>query len=426
MKPHKTLPDDQYSLLPNLMNLIDKKHNLIRLASVLPWDQIEEDFAIFYSDKGRKANAVRLMTGLLLLKYMYNVSDERLFELWQENPYWQAFCGITIFQTFPPCHPTDLVYFRKRIGKTGVEKLLKYSVQIHGKMAMEDTVVLDTTVQSKNITFPTDTKLQIKVIHKCLQIAEDENINLRRSYKTEMKKLLRDFRFDNSKDGHDKAEKAKQRIKKISKLLINEIRKKLNRNGNKAYDKDMQLYTRVVNQEKDDSNKIYSLHEPDTQCIAKGKSHIKYEFGSTVALAITSNNCIITGAMNFSNNPHDTKTIKPILEQIRFITKKYPKKIIADRGFRGFPQLEKTEMIVPKKNTKGISKFEKRKVRNFFRRRAAIEPVIGHLKSDFRMCRNFLKGITGDIINVVLSAVAFNCCKLMNIWAERPRFFIFV
>lgn len=426
MLPHKTKTDDQYGLLPNFINLINKNHPLLRLGQEIPWEEIEADFAKLYSDKGRKGKPIRLLAGLLLLKQMFNVSDEHLIEYWCENPYWQAFCGMLQFQWKRPCDSTELVYFRRRIGEAGCNKILNISVKIHGQSALEDEVILDTTVQLKNITFPTDTKLHLKVIWRCIRIAKDENIQLRRSYKTELKQLIRDARFDKSKDGSEKAKIAKERIKAIACSLIKEVSKKLHKNNNNKHDDDFDLYKKIVNQKKDDNNKIYSLHEPETKCIKKGKAHVEYEFGSKVSVAITSKSCLIVGAINFSDNCHDSKTLKPMIDQIKIMTGKIPSYIIADRGYRGYTNYEGVNIILPHKPKSDISTYERRKAQQKCKRRSAIEAIIGHLKYDFRLCRNFLKGTVGDSINLILSAAAFNFRKWMKNWAARPFLDVFL
>ena len=378
-----------------------------------------------YSSCGRKAKPVRLMVGLLLLKQMYNLSDERLIEMWCENPYFQVFCGIKIFQWNPPCDPSDLTYFRKRIGENGIESILKISIEIHGDKALEKEIIVDTTVQVKNITFPTDTKLYLKIIWRCLKIAKAEDVHLRRSYKNELKSLIRDARFDKSKEGQQKAEVAKKRIKEIARLLIQEVYKKLLKRNIDKYNDDFDRYTRIINQTKDDTNKIYSLHEHEVKCIKKGKSHVEYEFGSKASVAVTSDSGIIVSAKVFSDNRHDSKTLQPVLDQVESMTGQLPEIVIADRGYRGYEKYKDVELVIPKAPKQSDSESVKCKAKERCKRRNAIEPIIGHLKTDFRLCRNFLKGVYGDIVNLIMAAAAFNCKKWMRLWAERPLLYLF-
>ena len=175
MKPNSPSRHKQGHLLyPDLLDQLNPKVPLLVLARRLPWEEFEREFSGLYAEKGRPAKAVRLMVGLLLLKQIENLSDERVVEAWVQNPYYQAFCGMEHFQWQFPCASSELVHFRKRIGETGVEKIFKASVILHGEEALEKEVVIDTTVQEKNITFPTDTKLRMKVMGRCWKLAAAE------------------------------------------------------------------------------------------------------------------------------------------------------------------------------------------------------------------------------------------------------------
>ena len=187
-------------LYPDLIDQLDPKDPLLVLAKKIPWDYLENEFAPLYSEKGRPAKPIRLMVGLLLLKQLKNLSDECVVENWIQNPYFQAFCGMKTFQWKMPCEPSDLCHFRKRIGEAGFEKIFQVSVAIHGKAAQESEIIVDTTVQEKNITFPTDTKLCVKVIGRLWKLAKNEKITLRRSYRFELKKHLDIIRFNRTKN----------------------------------------------------------------------------------------------------------------------------------------------------------------------------------------------------------------------------------
>jgi IS5 family transposase len=184
MKP-KSPPYQRQShlLYQDLLEQLNPKDPLLLLAKNIPWEQFERDFTPLYAERGRPAKPVRLMVGLLLLKQIENLSDERVVEAWARNPYYQAFCGTEHFQWHFPCAPSELVHFRKRIGEAGMEKIFQASAALFGKKALEDDVVVDTTVQEKNITFPTDTKLRVKVMKRCWKLAGEEALSLRRSYR---------------------------------------------------------------------------------------------------------------------------------------------------------------------------------------------------------------------------------------------------
>ena len=408
-------------LYPDLLEQLNPKHPLLALAQKLPWEQFEKDFAQFYSSVGRPAKPIRLMVGLLLLKQIENLSDERVVAAWIQNPYFQAFCGIEHFQWIQPCDPTELVYFRRRIGKAGIEKIFQASIALHGEKSSEREVVIDTTVQEKNITFPTDTKLRVKVMNRLWKIAKEEGIQLRRSYRLELRKTLRVIRFNRNERDKKKVAAAKRRIKTMTNVLLRDVMRKLPAGSLMARKEEFEKYQRAVNQERKDKNKIYSLHEPEVVCICKGKEHKKYEFGSKAAVAMTKTHGILVGAKEFRNE-YDGDTLEGLLTQIETVRGKAPEIAYCDRGFRGRKKVGNTTIVMPGSPGPDVSEYEKRKARKNFGRRSAIEPVIGHMKSDFRLARNYLKGTIGDAINLLLAAAAFNFKKWLNALAERLIF----
>lgn len=409
-----------------LESIINLKKPLCTLSTKINWSALENSFTKYYSkDFGRPSKPIRLMVSLLILKHLYNMSDESVVERWSENPYWQYFSGMEYFQWELPCDPTELVKFRNRIGESGVEEIFKSSIEIHGKDAMEKEVIQDTTVQEKNITFPTDSKLHIKIIKACLKLANSYNIKLRQTYTTTLKKLRWSLRYLNNPKRRKEAIKAMRKIKTIAGRLVREILRKLSPEQI-AKHAVLARMQQILNQKRTDKNKLYSLHEPDVACIAKGKEHKKYEFGSKVSITITKTNSIIVGAMNFLGNPYDGNTLEPALEQVSRLRGEPPKKVLLDEGFRGRERIGAIELIRAHRNkneksNKKIAQHSKYKRRKWFNRRAAIEPIIGHLKSGYRLGRNFLKGRIGDSINLMLAAAAFN----INKWLKNFIFWLF-
>jgi IS5 family transposase len=401
-------------LYPNLMDRLDPNNRLLLLAERIDWDMLEDELSIFYSEIGRPAHPIRLMAGILILKQIENLSDEKVINDLQENIYYQAFCGVKTFSHKPLCSLAILTHFRNRIKEEGCELIFNESVRIHGKAALEKVAIIDTTVQEKNITFPTDSKLQHKMIHKFWRIAKDNGIKLRRSYKRELRDVLRVIRFEKSNKKKKEVNAARRRLRTIAGALCRELQRKLPDELKKGLQSMFDICEKILNQKKGDKNKIYSLHEPHVKCIAKGKVHKKYEFGSKVAFAITKNSAIIVGVKNFTENVHDSRTIETTLDQIVKATKRRVAKFLCDRGFRGKKKCGKTTIHIPEPPAKDASAYEKRKARKEFGRRSAVEPVIGHVKNDHRMARNFLKGKVGDAINALMSAAAFNFKKLMN------------
>jgi IS5 family transposase len=346
---------------------------------------------------------------------MFNESDESVLDRWVENPYWQYFCGEFYFQHELPFDRTELIKFRKRIGEKGSELLLRMSVQLFPrKEIQEDEVLIDTTVQEKNITFPTDVKLQKKIIGKCRKIAVKEKIKLRQSYQRELKQLMIDQRFHSHPRRRKKALAAGRRIRVIAGRVVRDIERKMNSGQKEKYARELSIFKRVLAQERGSSDKIYSLHQPHVKCIAKGKEAKKYEFGNKSSIARTRKSGIIVGAMGFTDNVYDGDTLLPQLEQTERITGHKPKAGIVDRGYKGRKHINGVQIIIPSKLPDSANNYQKQKMRKRFRARAGIEPVIGHLKQDHRMSRNYLMDEVGDLVNTLLAATGFNLRKMLQ------------
>ena len=306
-----------------------------------------------------------------------------------------------------------------------MEKIFQASVALHGKQSLEREVVIDTTVQEKNITFPTDTKLRVKVMSRCWKLASKEGLSLRRSYRRELKKSLRVIRFSKSLRDKKKVSAAIRRVKTMANALLRDVMRKLPASSLAARHEELATYRRAVNQERQDKNKIYSVHEPGVLCISKGKEHKKYEFGAKAAIVMTKTTGIVVGAKNFTSNVYDGDTLEPTLSQVKTVRGIAPERAFCDRGFRGRNQVGETTIVIPGPPIPNVSEYTKRKARKNFGRRSAIEPVIGHLRNDFRLVRNYLKGTIGDTINLLLAAAAFNCKKWLNALAQGLLFVLF-
>lgn len=400
---------------------LNHKHPLYILAEKINWEIFEEAFSKHYrKDFGRPAKPIRLMVSLIILKHIRNLSDESVVEQWSENSYYQYFGGKKSFVAAVPCEASELVHFRHRIGEEGIELILKESIRVNGTGGEEEIGTTDTTVQEKNITYPTDNKLHRKIITKCVAIAEEEQIELRQSYKQTLKKLSIQQRLRHRVKGKKASRKADRKVKTIAGRLVRELGRKL---PSGKHTTTLELFTRVLSQKREDKNKIYSLHEVDVQCIGKGKLHKKYEFGSKVSITTTAHSGVIIGALNLPKNEYDGHTLDAALEQQQRLTGKTLKEIFVDRGYKGVTEIRGTTIHSPKPFPKTTSAVQKKKLKHGFARRAAIEPRIGHLKSDHRLSRNFYKGLVGDTINVMLAASAMNFKRMMNIWKERFAIF---
>lgn len=407
----------QSSLFFSLACTLSQRHPLYILANKMNWQLFEDAFGSLYcKDNGRPAKPIRLMVGLLILKHIRNLSDESVVEQWSENVYYQYFCGCNDFVTGAPCNATELVHFRHRIGEKGIELIFQESIRINGKDGDDSHISVDTTVQEKNITFPTDDKLHKKIIKRCQKLAEQEGIVLRQSYCRMVKKLSYDQRFRNHPRNKPKARKADKKIKTIAGRLVRDVERKLPA-GHPGH-RHLTFYKQVLAQQRTGKNKIYSLHEPDVCCISKGKEHKKYEFGNKVSIAYTQSTGVLVGAKSFRNE-YDGHTLEKALLQVAHLTGKAPATATVDRGYKGNSKIGDTEIQIPNPaKDKTLSRYKQNKKRKACRRRAAIEPIIGHLKADHRLSRNFYHKIFGDNINIMLAATAYNFKRMMNIWKK--------
>ena len=396
------------SLFSNLSDMLNQSHPLYRLADKIDWGKFETAFQPLYcQDNGHPGKPIRLMCGLLILKHLRNLSDESLVEQWSENAYYQYFCGMQEFTPSAPCASSELLHFRKRIGEEGIELIFQESIRVNNDDDdghHHDTAFIDSTVQEKNITYPTDAKLHKKIVKKVLGIVKKLGLPLRQSYTFLLKKIYRDQRFRNHPKNREKALRADRRLRTIAGRLVRELKRNLKENHD--YDKLLRLFETVLSQRRNSRKKIYSIHEPDVQCISKGREHKKYEFGNKVSL-IRSVTGIILGAMSFRNE-YDGHTVEASLEQAEQLTGRKIKVLAGDRGYRGKKEFSGTQIVIPDVPGKSDSRYQRLKKHKLFCKRAGIEPTIGHLKSDYRLGRNFYKGVVGDAVNVLLAVAAYN------------------
>ncbi len=421
MKP-KPQPRDAFSLFQaHFRQILNPQNPLFQLADAIDWERFDIAFADFYSEElGAPAKATRLMVGLHYLKYTFNESDESVVERWIENPYWQYFCGFTHMQHEAPIDPSSMSRWRKRVGVDRLELLLKETVDLavrSKQLPKQDLgqVNVDTTVQEKNITHPTDAKLLYTAIRKLGEVALDRGIVLRQSYVRVGKRTsVKASRYAHS-------QKYRQMRGQLRKLrtwvgrLIRDIRRKA-----PQMDEDLiaalAKAERLRTQQPQDSNKLYSWHEPDVRCISKGKARQRYEFGQKVAVATTNRSHWFVGAKLFENNPYDGHTLRETLQAVERVTNAPITDAYVDKGYRGHKCKGMTRVHIAGQGSRNVPRSEKRRRK----RRSAIEPKIGHLKSDHRVRRCFLKGLEGDAINIVLAAAAANLRKLLR-WLSFAR-----
>ena len=441
--------------------MIDQQHPLSILASQMPWEQLEKALAPFFEHKnkpgklivedglfgpserlvghgvsnaGRPRLPFRLMSGLLYLKHAYNLSDEQLVERWADSVHWQYFCGQDYYEPRFPCDPTQIGRFRKTIGEAGCEELLKASIDAAVQMkaikpSEFEQIIVDTTVVEKAIAYPTDSRLLEVARYQLVKAAKVVGIKFKQTYAQEGKQLrCKAGRYAHAKQ-FKRMKRAIKRQKTILGIVVREVQRKLKANkpgSSLTLIKLNELLVkaqRLIVQQPKDKNKLYALHAPEVECISKGKAHKRYEFGVKGSFAITNKQCLIVGARSFPGSPYDGHTLAEQLEQTNILLKDHgtnPKEVAVDLGYRGVDAENPDVRIIHRGKYKSLSKAERKRLK----RRQAVEPIIGHLKSDHGMARNWLKGSFGDAVHVVLCAAGFNFKWLLRAIARFSRLFL--
>jgi IS5 family transposase len=416
MKPKKPQHQDQEELFRSRLDqILNRQHPLFVLADQIDWSVFDQKFGRLYADKGRPALSTRLMVGLHYLKHAFNESDESVVERLLENGYWQYFCGFEFFIHHLPLDPSSLVRWRKRIGPENMEQLLVETLETakrgdHLTERHMERVNVDTTAQEKAIAYPTDARLYHKARVLLVKAAKVRGIPLRQSYlRLGKRSLIMSGRY-----AHARQMKRARREQKKLKIYLGRVFRDILR---KCPQPDAQLADllhkaqRLLTQQRQDKNKLYSLHAPEVECISKGKVHKKYEFGCKVSVATTSRDNWIVGIEALHNNPFDGHTLKGALEQVERLVGWTVGNVHCDKGYKGNPkQLGNTAVHLATRRKSSMTWGEWR----WFKRRSAIEPVIGHTKEDHRMDRNYLKGTDGDKMNAILAACGFNLRKLLR------------
>lgn len=414
MKPQKIKIDPQLDLFKmELSRIINPGHPLSQLARQIDWAMFDEKFEPHFSDEGRPAIPTRLMVALHYLKYTHNLSDDETVVHWIENPYWQYFSGRQHFEHQFPIDSSSMTRWRKRIGAEGAETLLSETIttavkQNYLKHSHCQKVSVDTTVQTKDVRFPTDARLYDRMRERLVGSAATEDVALRQNYGRIGKVILRrQQNYAHAKQGRRAARQTK-RLKIILGRVVRDIDRKV-KEPSEVLKEQLSLAKRLLEQKRDSKNKIYSIHEPQVQCIAKGKAHQRYEFGCKVGFVVSTKGNWILGAKAFEGNPYDGHTLQQSLNQTEQLTGIKVQRAVCDQGYRGHGVTTADVSIVPRRKN-----HASRTIRQWWRRRNAIEPIIGHQKSDHRLNRNQLAGELGDQLNVIFSACGFNIKKLIR------------
>ncbi len=425
-KKHIETPDMFRSRLDQILN---PGHPLYKLANQIDWSLFEDAFGATYHDKkGRPGKPIRIMVALHYLKYTFDMSDEYVIDMFLENPYWQYFCGFEYFQHEFPTDPSNMTRFRKRVGDHGIEKMLEGLVKTALEMrAMKPSdlnkINVDTTVQEKAIAFPTDARLHYRMREKLVDLAKERDIALRQSYIRVGKQAF----IKQSRYAHAKQMRRARRERKKLKIYLGRVVRDIERKVSKP-DAELRHHLEIAHklllQTKTSKNKIYSIHASEVECISKGKAHKRYEFGVKVGMASTSKSNWIVGIKAFHGNPYDGHTLDETLQATKRVTGRSAQEAYVDLGYRGHNHHGDTQVhIVSNRKMKKLT----RAVRKWYKRRSAIEPIFGHLKSDNRMSKNYLSGKDGDQINAVLCACGFNMRKLLAVFLLPDfvyRFFV--
>ena len=420
-QPRDDRQDDLFR--PSLEKIINLRHPLVRLAAEIDWHFLAGRFSsVCRLGPGQPPLPTRLVAGLFILKHMHNLSDEALCDRWVENPYFQYFCGEVVFRHDLPFDRSSLTRWRQRLGEEQIAVLLQESLSVaHRTGAIEtkdlERVVVDTTVQEKAIAHPSDAQLMHRAIEKLVDLAKREGIELRQSYLRVAKRAA--IMVGRYTHAHQ-FKRARRELKFLRTRLgriIRDIRRKIE--GDPALEDRfgplLDLADRVRHQEQRQRGpKVYSLHAPEVECIGKGKARAPYEFGCKVSIATPATapkgGQFVLHAKALHGNPYDGHTLGPVIADLEKLTGVAARRIHGDKGYRGHNYPDRFKVWIS-----GQLRRVTKAIRREMRRRAAVEPVIGHLKDDHRMRRNHLKGRDGDRINAVLAAAGYNF-SLLRRW----------
>ena len=396
-----------------LDQMLNQRHALYKLSNQIDWNAAEVNFGHLYAEEGRPGIPIRLMTGLHYLKHTYDLSDEEVVAQWAENPYWQYFCGETYFQHHLPIDPSQMTRFRKRIGEAGCEFMLGLTVHTGivtrtVSVASLSIVNVDTSVQEKAVAFPTDARLYHKARGALVRAAKRMGIPLRQSHERVSKlALAKNGRYAHARQ-MQRARREQRRLRTYLGRVIRDIERKLPEEYAAKMNALLNIAKRILTQQRHDRGKVYSMHAPEVECIAKGKAHKPYEFGVKVGIVSTSKESFVVGMQSLPGNPYDGHTLSVSLAQVERLTGVLPKEAYVDRGYKGHGVGDTAVWIAGAK--RGVTTAIKKKLK----RRNAVEPVIGHMKNDGRLGRNFLKGEEGDAINALLCGAGHNLRKILR------------
>lgn len=397
--------------------MIDGRHELVKLAALIDWAVFDREWAGFFpSSKGWPATEPRVVAGLLYLQHAYCLSDEAVVARWVENPYYQHFTGETFFQHRPPIDPSSLTRRRGRIDEEGVGWLLTQTIRARQKSGVIDEdsakrVAIDTTVMEKNIAYPTDARLYKRARDQLAALAQEARVDLRQSYARLAPMLaLQVGRYAHAKQ-FKRMRKALKKLKGYTRRVMRDLRRHLQDipvgSLRDRIIAKLALVSQLLHQQPKGANKIYALHEPEVDCISKGKDRLRSEFGCKVSVTSTLDEGFVVGMRSFPGNPYDGHTLLPALEQVEVLTDQRPSLAVVDRGYRGH-RVQETRVLIS-----GTRRGLTPKLLADLRHRSAIEAEIGHMKTDGHPSRYPLKGTIGDAVFAALNASEHNIRKIL-------------
>jgi IS5 family transposase len=414
---------------PALEGIINPAHPLVRLADRIDWGFLSARFgAVYAGGPGQPPLPTRLVAGLFILKHMHSLSDEALCERWLENPYYQYFCGEASFHHDLPFERSSLSRWRTRLGEETLSALLQESLAVAhktGALATKDMerVVVDTTVQPKAIAHPTDVRLMHRALVNLVKLAKRAGVPLRQSYQRVGKRAaIMAGRYTHA----HQFKRARRQVKFLRNRLgrvVRDIRRKIAGQPTleERFAQPLSLAHRVMFQNQHQRGaKVYALHAPEVECIGKGKARAPYEFGCKVSIATPvtrpKGGQFVLHAQALHGNPYDGHTLGPVVADLAKLTGVTPQRIHVDKGYRGHNHPNRFKVWIS-----GQTRRVTAAIRREMKRRAAVEPVIGHVKGEHRMGRNHLKGRHGDRANAVLAAAGYNFRLLIRWLAEFWR-----
>lgn len=422
MKPTKIDHRQGRLFETRLSKLLSPRKPLYCMAELIDWEGIESDLPKeLFDTNGRPGKPVRLMIGLLMLQQLSGSSDEGTIEMWVENPYWQYFCGYDYLQWDEPADPTTLIKWRQRLGKENLELVLSYTIKAAREVGLIkksslSQVISDTTVMEKNVSYPMDSKLYNRSRERLVKLAQKHKIKLRQSYGRIGKRTLRRVSGYRHARQMNRAKREEKKLKTYLQRIVRELYRKLQDQELKTvFKEELEKAERLLAQQKNSKNKLYSIHEPEVECVCKGKSHKKYEFGCKAALVVTHKEGLVLSASAEHGVPYDGHTLSSALEKAERISGVKIEKAFVDKGYKGHGVTDKQIIISGQK--KGMTKHLKKQLK----RRQAIEPHIGHMKSEGKLNRNYLAGKIGDQLNAILVGIGHNLRMLFRMFKEPDR-----